>query len=438
MRRFRPPLRSHFRSREPMQSQPTAARPRFFGWTVVAGAFLLAMSGWGLGFYGPPVFLHTIHATRGWPISLVASAITIHYLAGAATVANLPAIYRRFGIPRTTKAGAVALVAGLIGWSLAQSPWQLFVAAALSGTGWIALGAAAVNAIVSPWFVRTRPAALAMAYNGASVGGVVFSPLWVFAIGALGFPAAVAVIGGIVVALLWVLSNRVFSATPESLGQSPDGDAPGTPTVSLTSPLAKPLPGSLIWRDAAFLTLTLGTSLALFAQVGLIAHLFSLMVPALGAQWAGIAMATATVAAVTGRSLVGWLMPVGADRRLVASISYAIQIAGCLALVAGGGTSPTFIWIGVLLFGIGIGNLVSLPPLIAQVEFVKEDVPRAVALMVAAGQAFYAFAPAAYGLAREWTPAGWQATPGDAPLVFGMTAVLFGLAIVAYLAGRRR
>jgi hypothetical protein len=35
------------------------------------------------------------------------------------------------------------------------------------------------------------------------------------------------------------------------------------------------------------------------------------------------------------------------------------------------------------LFGIGFGNSTSLPPLIAQVEFVDEDVPRVVALIVA-------------------------------------------------------
>ena len=51
---------------------------------------------------------------------------------------------------------------------------------------------AALNAIVSPWFVRSRPAALAMAYNGGSIGGVIFSPLWVAAIGVLGFPLAAA------------------------------------------------------------------------------------------------------------------------------------------------------------------------------------------------------------------------------------------------------
>ena len=33
-----------------------------------------------------------------------------------------------------------------------------------------------LNAIVSPWFVRKRPAALGLAYNGGSIGGVIFSP----------------------------------------------------------------------------------------------------------------------------------------------------------------------------------------------------------------------------------------------------------------------
>jgi hypothetical protein len=416
-------------------SSPPRDSTRFFGWRIVAGAFVLAVCGWGLGFYGPPVFLHAIHETRGWPVGLISTAITVHYLAGAVAVANLPAIYQRFGIPAVTKAGTAALVLGLMGWAMAVEPWQLFVAAIVSGTGWIALGAAAVNSIVSPWFARTRPAALAMAYNGASVGGIIFSPLWVVAIGWLGFAAATAVIGLAVVVLLWVLADRVFAPTPTSLGQGPDGDAPDAPAPSITSSWSKPLPGSLLWRDRAFLTLAIGTSLALFAQVGLIAHLFSLLVPALGEAGAGFAMAFATIAAVTGRSLVAWLMPAGADRRIIASASYAVQIAGCLAFLLAPGGHPLLIWTGVVLFGLGIGNLVSLPPLIAQVEFVKDDVPRAVALMVALGQAFYAFAPAVFGWIRELAVVS-PASP--ARLVYGGAALLFLLAIGAYLAGRRR
>ena len=57
------------------------------------------------------------------------------------------------------------------------------------------------------------------------------------------------------------------------------------------------------------LSLAAGMRLGLFAQIGLLAHLFSLLVPALGQQLAGFAAGLATAAAIAGRTLVGWLMP---------------------------------------------------------------------------------------------------------------------------------
>ena len=140
----------------------------FYGWRVVGAAFVLAMFGWGMGFFGPPIFLRVVCDTRGWPLALVSSAVTAHFLVGAAVGASLPAIHRHLGVAVTTKAGALCLGLGVLGWAAAMAPWQLFVATLLSGAGWSAMSAAAVNAIVSPWFVRARPAALAMAYNGGS------------------------------------------------------------------------------------------------------------------------------------------------------------------------------------------------------------------------------------------------------------------------------
>ena len=86
--------------------------------------------------------------------------------------------------------------------------------------------------------------------------------------------------------------------------------------------------------------------------------------------------------------------------------------------------------LGVLLFGLGIGNATSLPPLIAQVEFVKDDVPRVVALIVAIGQAMYAFAPAVFGFVREFVSV-WN---GGA--VFAVAALVQALSIGALLIGR--
>src|SRR5689334_5101537 len=92
---------------------------RFYGWRVVGAAFVLAVFGWGLGFYGPPVFLHAVREARGWPLALVSTAITVHFLIGAITVANLPRLYRRFGIAAITKAGALSIGAGVIAWAVA-------------------------------------------------------------------------------------------------------------------------------------------------------------------------------------------------------------------------------------------------------------------------------------------------------------------------------
>jgi hypothetical protein len=311
-----------------------------------------------------------------------------------------------------------------------------FLAAVLSGAGWGAMGAVAVNEIVSPWFVRGRPVALSVAYNGGTIGGVIFSPLWVVAIGILGFPIAAAAIAFVMAATMWTLSATLFSRTPQQMGLMPDGSS--TPHASVISPAPQPRPGSLLWRDVRFVTLAAGMTLGLFAQIGLLAHLFSLLASALSAQRAGIAMGFATALAIAGRVITGWAMQLGADRRLVASACYATQMFGSIAFFIADGTSIPLLLVGVALFGIALGNSISLPPLIAQVEFAPGDVPRVVALIVAIAQGTYAFAPAAFGLIRDFAPHVTGAAAGSAPGIFFSAALVQALAIAAFLAGRRR
>jgi hypothetical protein len=413
-------------------------RNRFYGWRVVAAAFALAVFGMGLGFHGPAVYLHAVHERTGWPLALVSTAVTVHFLIGAMVVANLPALYRRFGIPTVTKAGAILLAIGVFGWAIAAAPWQLFGATLLSGAGWVTMGVAAINAIVAPWFIRDRPAALAMAYNGGNIGGVVFSPLWAAAISAVGFPAAAAAIGFIMAVTMWLLADLVFSRTPQQMRLIQDGDGPGGSAVAVTSSAVKPLPGLLLWRDLKFLTISAGMALGLFAQIGLAVHLYSLLVPALGASRAGLAMGLVTFMAIIGRTLIGWVMPAGIDRRLMACASYGVQMAGCAVLVAAAGTSIPLLLRGVVLFGLGFGNGTWLPPLIAQVEFVGDDVPRVVALIVAISQGTYAFAPGVFGMIREFAPPAAGLASGAAPNLFVAAGIVQGLAICAFLAGRRR
>jgi len=408
-----------------------APNPRpFFGWCVVVATFLLAIFGWGVGFYGPPVFLYAVVARTGWPVALVSAAVTVHFLVGAGVVANLPRLYRRLGVPVVTVMGSALLAVGIAGWALAAEPWHLFIAALASGAGWVAMGAAVVNALVAPWFSLKRPAALGMAYNGASLGGVIFSPLWISLITGIGFVPAALAVGGVMVAVVGVLSILVFRNTPQSMGQNPD-DQEGTP-ATLTPVQGGSNVRRLFMRDRKFLTLAAGMMLGLFAQIGLLAHLFSLLVPVLGEGLTGFAMGGATLAAILGRSVVGWAMPVSADRRLVACASYGVQVIGSLLLAVAAGSGGPWLVAGIALFGLGIGNATSLPPLIAQQEFLPAETARVVPLIVAIGQAGYAFAPAVFGLLR----AGDRAGATGSTLLFWCAAAIQLAAIGCFLAGR--
>jgi hypothetical protein len=417
---------------------PSRSRRSFFGVWVVRAAFALAIFGWGVGLYGPPIFLHAVVERTGWPLVMVSSAVTLHFLFGAVVVVNLPRAYRRFGVPATIVAGACITALGVTGWATAAAPWQLFAAALASGGGWVAMGAVAVNAVIAPWYERARPIALAKAYNGASIGGVVFSPLWVALIASAGFLSATVVVGVAMVMVAAVLARFVFAKTPDQLGQCRDGDAPGTPPANVTSADARPLPGAKLWRDRRFVTLATGMATGLFVQIGLIAHLFNLLVPVMGAQSAGVAMGLATATAIAGRVVAARAIPVGRDRRLAACAAYLVQLVGVLVLAIASAQHIGWILLGVLLFGSGIGNATSLPPLIAQVEFTKDDVPRVIALIVGIAQATYAFAPALFGVVLTISGGNDAHLGRGTGAFFVAAAILQGAAIGCFLAGRRQ
>ena len=164
-------------------------------------------------------------------------------------------------------------------------------------------------------------------------------------------------------------------------------------------------------------------------------HTFSLLVPA-DAQLAGFAAGGATASAILGRTLVGWLMPARADRRLFGCANYAVQILCSLAFLFAAGDNIPLLLLGVVLFGAGIGNTTSLPPMIAQAEFSQEDVSPVVPLIVAVGQGTYAFAPAVFGLIRELAPRWGSASAGAAPWLFLAAALIQTLAVVAFFIGR--
>jgi MFS family permease len=397
----------------------------FFGWKVAGAAFVVALIAWGVGVYGPPVFLKVLHDTRGWPISLISTAITCHFLIGAAIVVFLADLHRMFGVAPVTVAGGVGLAGGAIAWAFASTPHQLFAATIVSGIGWGITSSAAINAMVSPWFEQKRVLALSLVFNGANLGGVLFVPLWSGLIGALGFPTTAIAIGAFIVLVLSFIAIRFLSHSPSSLGLFPDGASPPVMGSAPIPAVASQLTRGELFAHRQFVTLAVAFALGLLAQVGLIAHMVSFLSEPLGQSGAAAALSLTTACAVAGRLMLGASLG-DTGRRTAAAINFLVQASGVLLFALA--SSTTALLVGCALFGLGNGNLVSLPALIAQREFSAADLPRVVALEAAVHQTFFAFGPGAIGAVRDLT-GGYTA-----PIL--MAATIQCISAVVILMGR--
>src|ERR1700741_1272130 len=108
----------------------------YHGWRVVGAAFLVALFGFGLGFYGPGIYLVALQNRHGWSTAAISSAITTYYLLGAALVFFGGSLFERFGARRVVSVGAVAMACGVTLLTLVTNPWQIYAAFAVMSLGW--------------------------------------------------------------------------------------------------------------------------------------------------------------------------------------------------------------------------------------------------------------------------------------------------------------
>jgi MFS family permease len=363
------------------------------------------------------VFLETVHTTKGWPLAPISTAVTAHFLVGAVVVTYLPEVHRVVSIANATIVGALLSAIGILGWSSATSLWHLFVVAISSGSGWAMTSGAAINAMIAPWFDRDRPKAPNYAFNGASLGGVVFAPLLVWLIARIGFQSAAMSVGVAMLIIVGTLAHVYLRHNPADFGIAADGDPTMATNVSgaHVAPFAR---GSGEDEGICIRSRIIRPSRCSGT------HLLARLLSELGASGAAAGVSVTTISAVAGRMLLGWLL--GEHyRRHAAAANFLIQSVGvgllCLSETVSG------LLVGCAFFGLGFGNTATLPALIAQMEFRPADVTTVVAL-VAINQAIYALSPAILG--------GLRQVSANYTLPFAIACVLRITAALITLVGR--
>ena len=345
----------------------------YYGWYVVAACNLVAVMTWGIGVFNQGVFLGYFAAAYGWPRAELSLGPTLFYVwAGLVGVAVGRAI-DQIGPRPVLLVGALALGAGTTALGFAREIWHVYPGFLLLGTGYGCLHTVTLGAIVSRWFVRQRARAMALATFGATIGGMILVPLNAALLERWGGPVGGLTLAVIAVVVVVPLAIWVVKDDPAAVGQAIDSAELNASAAAVRESGDVEERGS---RDAeerewtvagalrtrAFWAVALCFHLTMLAQGGFLIHQVLFLQPTFGFVGAASVVSLTTVAGGVGRAgfaVIGDRWPA----RRVAAAMFVFQAFG-LALSALGGVEWALV-LGSLSFGLTMGIIVAIQPIVA-------------------------------------------------------------------------
>ncbi len=341
----------------------------YYGWKIVAALFVILLFSSGFGFYNHAVMLQALIVDKALPITVASTAVSIFFLSSGLIGLAVSSAIEKYDVRYVITAGAAIAAVSLCGIAYVETPWQLFICYSLFGVGWCASGLLPATTLVTRWFEHKRAVALSVTSTGLSVGGVLITPISALLIEHRGIEFSVAIFAaiyflGTVPVCWWLLKDD-----PGDIGLTADGHKldPSDIQAVKGQTLASAMTGRYFWGlSVAYIFLML-------AQVGGIAHHYGIVGTYLSTDQAAIALGVIPVASIIGRLAGGYLL--GYFSSKLFSIAMMILQSMSLASLASASTVPVFI-ISLALFGITIGNLLMLQPLLIAETFGRREYSR--------------------------------------------------------------
>ncbi len=379
--------------------------PFFYGWVVLAVVCCASFARQGPAVATLSIFVEPMTSELGWSRTAISGAVSLGGLLAAVVSPMLGPLVDRHGA-RSLLAWAV-LITGLCCAALAGVEtlilfYLLFCLARMNFAGPFDLG---IYGAINSWFVRCRPIATSISTLWLMIG-LTAMPLIAHSAMQLGgdWRWGWIAVGSTVLIVGFLPTVMLLARRPEDLGLRPDGDrdTAGTGADPVTRAESEPAyTRAEAMREPAFWLLMLFTFLAYPVQAGVSLHQAPHLIER-GLDPTTAALVVSAFSATSGAIgfLVGPLVrPLGARIVLVAT---------GLFLAAGSWTmgqvdSATMAYLASILFGFGIGALLTVPPIAWADTFGRQSFGaiRGVALSVqVTGQAV---GPVMSGVLRDWT-----------------------------------
>lgn len=338
----------------------------FYGWYIVGATMVLMSVGSGLGFYSLSVYLQAFVAQGGFSVSATSGATACFFLASGVSGLLVGALIERYDVRWLITAGALICSGAMFAAAHVSTLLGLYGFYVLFGVGYSCCALIPGTTLIARWFARRRSQALSVASTGLSLGGILLTPICARLIGEHGFAGAAPWLSMIFIFGMIPVAWIFIRPSPLAYGTGPDGD-----------PVARDASGALLPADGIdynqairsrfFTLMTITFSFAMMAQVGAIAHQFSLVDGRVGSgQTASLSVAVMAAFSVIGRLAGGLIIPYISSRGFVVMLLLGQSLALALFAFA---ESVTSLLVVSAIFGCTVGNLLMMQPLLIAEAF---------------------------------------------------------------------
>jgi sugar phosphate permease len=343
----------------------------------------------GLALYGLPFYYDFMVKEFGWSRTQVTSGNALSKLLVGPLFGFFAGwVVDRFGPRRLMLGGIVMAGIALIGLGSMNALWMFYVFYLFNALGYVCAGPLPNQVLLTRWFDKARGKAMGFAYLGIGLGGAVVPLLSVWLVQNFGWHNALRLLGLLIILVAFPLAYFV-KESPET-----------TQTAQVGMPKTTPM--GWAFKSTSFYLLAIGSMCSIGAVGGTNQHLkLFLSLDQHYAQAEAAKVASLVLAfSLVGRLLMGWLADRYAKKYVMLLIYLLVAASIPLLFFA---SSPGFIYLFAIIFGIGLGGDYMIIPLMAAELFGVRIMGRLMGVVLTADGVAEALVPMLVGNLRDRT-----------------------------------
>ncbi len=396
----------------------------FYGWWIVATAFVTFGIAVGIPYYNLPFFYDYFQSAFGWNVEEITLGFPI---AALLTIWAGPLLIPRLSPRKLLIAGTGLTALSFLGFAFMRGGLLVYFAIYFIYTvGYICSGPIPHQLLVSYWFQKKRGRAMGIVYVGVGL----FGGLGSFFVRSLtehfGFRAALVGVGGLM-AVTWPLALFVLRDRPAEMGEYPDGADQPPLDVRVASQ-----EWSALLQSKPFWLLLIG-SICSIGSIGSINMHMKFVFRDSGFSGQKLLNATWTTASVLilwssiiGRLSIGYLAD-AFSKKWVMTATYFIVAATILLLLSVTPARHSSVYFFSVVFGFAMGADYMLIPLMAAEQFGINSLSRAMAIILPLNTIGQTWCPLLVSLLRQ------HFGSYSMPMAFVFAVALFGALAIAVL-----